>query len=314
MGMVSPKDFVGRDVLSILDFNREELDYIMDVADEVERNMDAYRGLLSGKTMAILFFEPSTRTRLSFEAAMKKLGGLTLDMGEPTRASIEKGETLTDTIRVVQNYADLIVLRHPKEGAAKLAAEVADIPVINGGSGAEEHPTQAMLDLYTIRRCKKRIDGLRIGILGDLKYGRTTHSLAYALSNYDVKLYLVSPELLRMRREVLRHISGRIEVQELESIDQVLPELDVLYVTRIQKERFVDESEYLKVKGSYRVTIDTLSKMKKDAIIMHPLPRVDEIAIEVDSTPNAVYFKQVYYGLLTRMSIISLVLGALSGK
>jgi aspartate carbamoyltransferase catalytic subunit len=200
------------------------------------------------------------------------------------------------------------------EGAARLAAEVADIPVINGGSGAEEHPTQAMLDLYTIRRCKKRIDGLKIGILGDLRYGRTTHSLAYALSNYDVKLYLISPELLRMRREVLRYISGKIDVHELNDMNEILPELDVLYVTRIQKERFVDESEYMKVKGSYKITLETVSKMKKDAIIMHPLPRVDEIAVEVDSTPNAVYFRQVYYGLLTRMSIISLILGALPAK
>jgi aspartate carbamoyltransferase catalytic subunit len=312
--MSNPRDFNGRDVISILDFNREELEYIMDVADDIERYIDKYRGILAGKTMAILFFEPSTRTRLSFEAAMKKLGGLTLDMGEPMRASIEKGETLIDTVKVVQNYADLIVLRHPMEGAARLAAEVADIPVINGGSGAEEHPTQAMLDLYTIRRCKKRIDGLKIGILGDLRYGRTTHSLAYALSNYDVKLYLISPELLRMRREVLRYISGKIDVHELNDMNEILPELDVLYVTRIQKERFVDESEYMKVKGSYKITLETVSKMKKDAIIMHPLPRVDEIAVEVDSTPNAVYFRQVYYGLLTRMSIISLILGALPAK
>lgn len=312
--MVTSRDFNGRDVLSILDFDREQLEYIMDVADDIEQCMDRYRGILSGKTMAILFFEPSTRTRLSFEAAMKKLGGLTLDMGEPVRASIEKGETLTDTVKVVENYADLIVLRHPMEGAARLAAEVASIPVINGGSGAEEHPTQAMLDLYTIRRCKKRIDGLKIGILGDLKYGRTTHSLAYALSNYDVKLYLISPELLRMRREVLRYISSKIEVYELNKLDEVVSELDVLYVTRIQKERFVDENEYMKVKGSYKITLETVSKMKKDAVIMHPLPRVDEIAVEVDSTPNAVYFKQVYYGLLTRMSIISLILGALPDK
>jgi aspartate carbamoyltransferase catalytic subunit len=171
-----------------------------------------------------------------------------------------------------------------------------------------------MLDLYTIRRCKKRIDGLKIGILGDLRYGRTTHSLAYALSNYDVKLYLISPELLRMRREVLRYISGKIDVHELNDMNEILPELDVLYVTRIQKERFVDESEYMKVKGSYKITLETVSKMKKDAIIMHPLPRVDEIAVEVDSTPNAVYFRQVYYGQLTRMSIISLILGALPAK
>ncbi|HID91412.1 TPA: aspartate carbamoyltransferase, partial [Candidatus Bathyarchaeota archaeon] len=220
------------------------------------------------------------------------------------------GESLADSIRVVENYADVIVLRHPSEGAAKMAAEFAAIPVINAGSGAKEHPTQALLDLYTIRREKGRIDGLNIALLGDLRYGRTVHSLAYALSFYDVTLYLVSHPLLRMRGEVLEDIKGKIDVREALDVHGVLPKVDVLYVTRIQRERFADPLEYERVRGAYRITLDDLKGVRDDLIIMHPLPRVDEIAEEVDSTPYAKYFDQVRNGLLVRMALLSLVLGA----
>jgi aspartate carbamoyltransferase catalytic subunit len=305
------KEFRGRDIVSIADFSRGDLDYILKTTDEIEDLAKRKPDLLRGKTCAILFFEPSTRTRLSFQAAMQRLGGFVLDMSEPRASSIEKGENLTDTIRVVQNYADVIVLRHPLEGSARLAAEVADVPIINAGSGAEEHPTQAMLDLYTMKREMGSIDGLKVALLGDLRYGRTVHSLASALSLYNVKLYLVSPEALRMRREFVELARQRIEVQEFQSLDPIIKEIDVLYVTRIQKERFADPAEYAKLKGYYKVTAETVGKMKPNAIIMHPLPKVDEVAPEVDLMPQARYFKQVYYGLLTRMALLALVLGAL---
>ena len=266
--------------------------------------------MLHGKILATLFFEPSTRTRLSFEAAMNKLGGTAIGFAEPKVAAIKKGENLADTIRVVENYADVLVLRHPLEGAARLAAEFADVPVINAGSGAEEHPTQALLDLYTILKEKGTIDGLNITLMGDLRYGRTVHSLAYALSLYNVKLFLVSPELLRMRREVSEAIKMKIEVVEGSTIEDVLPETDVLYVTRIQEERFPDPAEYAKVSGTYKIDVNTLKDAKEDMIIMHPLPRVDEIDHEVDNTPYARYFQQVWNGIVTRTALLALILGA----
>ena len=266
--------------------------------------------MLHGKILATLFFEPSTRTRLSFEAAMNKLGGTTIGFAEPKVAAIKKGENLADTIRVVENYADILVLRHPLEGAARLAAEFSDVPVINAGSGAEEHPTQALLDLYTILKEKGTIDSLNITLMGDLRYGRTVHSLAYALSLYDVNLTLVSPELLRMRREVSDAIKQRINIVECSAVEDVLPETDVLYVTRIQEERFPDPAEYAKVSGTYKIDISTLEGAKEDLIIMHPLPRVDEIAHEVDDTPYARYFQQVWNGIVTRTALLALILGA----
>lgn len=305
-------DFRGRSVVSIKDFTREELDYILDVAEAMEPLYEKGSDMLRGKVLALLFFEPSTRTRLSFEVAMKKLGGETIGFAGREAASVMKGENLADTIRVVENYADAIVLRHPMEGSARLAAEFSSKPVINAGSGAEEHPTQAMLDLYTIRKEKGRIDGLNIALMGDLRYGRTVHSLAYALSMYDVKLYLISPPLLRMRREVLEEIRDKVPVVETSDLASVLPELDVLYVTRIQKERFADPMEYEKVKGSYRIDLKTLEGAKEDLIIMHPLPRVDEIAPEVDDTPHARYFQQVRSGVVVRMALLALILGAVS--
>ncbi|HDO19972.1 MAG TPA: aspartate carbamoyltransferase [Candidatus Bathyarchaeota archaeon] len=309
--MVSTTDFVGRDVISIKDFTREEIDYILRISSEMESLVKTGSNVLKGRVMATLFFEPSTRTRLSFETAMYKLGGSVIGFSEPEVTSIRKGENLADTVRVVEKYADIIVLRHPAEGAARFAAEYAEIPVINAGSGAEEHPTQAILDLYTILKEKGRIDGLNIALMGDLRYGRTVHSLAYALSLYDVRLFLVSPELLKIRREVLEDIKSRIEVLEYSSIEEILPEVDVLYVTRIQKERFPDLAEYEKVRGSYIVDLNVLRMAKSDLIILHPLPRVEEISVEVDSTPFARYFEQVRNGLVTRMALLALILGAI---
>jgi len=308
---VSRLEFKGRDIISIKDFTREEIDYILKIAGAMEPIAKSGADMLERKTLATLFFEPSTRTRLSFEAAMHKLGGSAIGFAEAEIASVKKGENLADTVRVVESYADVIVLRHPLEGAARLAAEFAKVPIINAGSGAEEHPTQALLDLYTILKEKGRIDGLNIALMGDLRYGRTVHSLAYALSLYDVRLHLVSPESLRMRREVLDAIKEKIKVVEKTGVEEVLPEMDILYVTRIQKERFPDLAEYAKVRGAYNIDLETLKSAKKDMIILHPLPRVEEIAAEVDSTPHAKYFQQVWNGIVTRMALLALVLGAI---
>lgn len=303
--------FEDRDVISIKDFSREEIDYALKIAQTMEPIALKGSDMLKGKILATLFFEPSTRTRLSFEAAMHKLGGSAIGFAEAEIASVKKGENLADTVRVVENYADVIALRHPLEGAARLAAEFAKVPIINGGSGAEEHPTQALLDLYTIMKEKSRIDGLKIALAGDLRYGRTVHSLAYALSLYNIELYLVSPESLKMRREVLRTIKEKISVTQKTSLEKIVPLVDVLYVTRIQKERFPEPAEYAKVRGSYKIDLQTLKNAKEDLIILHPLPRIDEIAAEVDKTPYARYFQQVWNGIVVRMALLALILGAI---
>jgi len=303
-------EFEGRDIISIKDFSREEIDYIFKIAQAMESVATKGSDLLRGKILATLFFEPSTRTRLSFEAAMHKLGGSAIGFAEAEIASVKKGENLADTVRTVENYADIIAIRHPLEGAARLAAEFAKVPIINGGSGAEEHPTQALLDLYTINKEKKKIDGLKIALVGDLRYGRTVHSLAYAFSLYNIELYLISPETLKMRREVLQTIKDKISVTEKTSLDRIVPLMDVLYITRIQKERFPDPAEYAKVKGSYKIDLETLKEAKRDLVILHPLPRVDEIASEVDKTSYARYFQQVWNGIVVRMALLSLILGA----
>ena len=302
--------FQGRDIASIEDFTREEIDYILKISKTMEPLSIKGSDMLHGKILANLFFEPSTRTRLSFEAAMLKLGGSTIGFGDVENSSVKKGENLADTVRTVQNYADVIALRHPLEGAAKLAAEFAKIPIINAGSGAEEHPTQALVDLYTIQKERNQIDSLKIALVGDLRYGRTVHSLAYALSFYNIELVLVSPDSLRMRREVLRTIQNKIPVSETQNLDKVIPQVDVLYVTRIQKERFPDQAEYARVKGTYRVDLKNMANAKKDMIVLHPLPRVDEIAPEVDATPQARYFQQVGNGVVIRMGLLALLLGA----
>lgn len=302
----------GRDIISIRDFTRSELDHMLSVADQMEATARKGSNILSGRIMATLFFEPSTRTKLSFESAMHRLGGSSVGFAEPSASSVQKGENLSDTIRVVENYADVLVVRHPLEGASRLAGEVASVPVINAGSGAEEHPTQAILDIYTMRREFGSIDGLKIAMVGDLRYGRTVHSLAYAMSLYkNVKLYLVSPELLRMRSEVLEDIGRSIDAEEGSNLKKVLREVNVVYMTRIQKERFADPAEYEAVRGSYRLTQADLKEAKKNAIVMHPLPRVDEVDPDVDATLHARYFKQVWYGLLVRMGLLALVMGSI---
>jgi len=303
-------EFEGRDIISIKDFSREEISYIFKIAKSMEPLAAKGSNILKGKILATLFFEPSTRTRLSFESAMHKLGGSTIGFAEAEIASVKKGENLADTIRTVDNYADVIALRHPLEGAARLAAEFSKVPILNGGSGAEEHPTQALLDVYTMHKEKGKIDGLKIAFVGDLRYGRTVHSLAYALSLYNVELYLVSPESLKMRREVLQAIKERIQVIERTNLEKIIPLVDVLYVTRIQKERFPDPAEYAKVKGSFKLDLQALTDAKKDLTILHPLPRVDEIAPEVDNTPYARYFQQVRNGIVMRMALLALILGA----
>jgi aspartate carbamoyltransferase catalytic subunit len=308
--LVSKLKFEGRDIVSIEDFSREEINYILNISHSMEPLAAKGSDMLKGKILANLFFEPSTRTRLSFEAAMLKLGGSTIGFAEAEIASVRKGENLADTIRTVENYADIIALRHPLEGAAKLAAEFSKIPILNAGSGAEEHPTQAFMDLYTLQKEKGKIDGLKIALVGDLRYGRTVHSLAYALSLYNIELYLISPESLRMRHEVIRAIRDKISIIEDTNLEKIIPQIDVLYVTRIQKERFPDLAEYAKVKGIYKIDLKTLKSAKKDLIILHPLPRVDEIAAEVDSTPQARYFQQVWNGIVVRMALLALVLGA----
>ena len=303
-------EFQGRDIISIEDFSRQEINYILDVSKSMEPLASKGSDMLKGKILATLFFEPSTRTRLSFEAAMLKLGGSNIGFADAEVTSVKKGESLADTIRTVENYADVIALRHSLEGAAKLAAEFSKVPIINGGTGAEEHPTQAFTDLYTMRREKGSIDGLKVALVGDLRYGRTVHSLAYALAMYKIELFLVSPETLRMRKDVLQTIKNKISVTEDGKLEDIMTQIDVLYVTRIQKERFPDATEYTKVKGAYKIESRTLKNAKKDMIILHPLPRLDEIAPEVDVTPQARYFKQVWNGIVVRMALLALVLGA----
>jgi aspartate carbamoyltransferase catalytic subunit len=303
-------EFQGRDIISIEDFSRPEINHILDVSQSMEPLASKGSDILKGKILATLFFEPSTRTRLSFETAMLKLGGSNIGFTDAEIASVKKGENLADTVRTVENYADAIALRHSLEGAAKLAAEFSKVPIINAGTGAEEHPTQAFIDLYTMRKEKRKIDGLKVALVGDLRFGRTVHSLAYALAFYNIDLYLVSPESLRMRKDVLQTIRNKITVIEDANLEAIMPQIDVLYVTRIQMERFPDAAEYAKVKGAYKLDLKTLKDSKRDMIILHPLPRVDEIAAEVDNAPQARYFQQVWNGIVVRMALLSLVLGA----
>ncbi len=301
----------GRDVLTILDFTREELEELFSTADDVLKRPERYRNVLEGYVLATAFFEPSTRTRLSFQAAMLRLGGSYIDLAEAQRTSLAKGENFADTIRMLDAYADVIVVRHRIEGAAKFAAEVASSPVINAGDGTRHHPTQAMIDLYSIRRFHGRINGLVIGVLGDLKYGRAASSLIYGVSLYRIaKLYLIAPRPLRARSEVKEYLEARgVRYEEVESVEEVLPELDVLYVTRIQRERIPDPTEYERVRGSYRITRKLLERhAKDDLVVLHPLPRVDEISPDVDYTPHAKYFEQASLGVPVRMALLKLIL------
>jgi aspartate carbamoyltransferase len=295
-----------------LQFNRDDLDYIFEVAKEMRAMVERVGtfDLLKGKILANLFYEPSTRTSSSFFSAMERLGGSVIPINEVHYSSVAKGESLPDTIRSLECYADVIVIRHPEVGSAKMAAEYARKPVINAGDGPGEHPTQALLDLFTIMEELERVDGLTVTMLGDLKHGRTVHSLARLLSLFVVRLNYVSPEILRLPSELMDELSGQgVSQKEFRELDEVLPETDVLYVTRIQKERFDDPKEYEKTKDAYVITPQTMQRAKDEMIVMHPLPRVGEISMELDQDPRAAYFRQMEYGLYLRMALLAMVLG-----
>jgi aspartate carbamoyltransferase catalytic subunit len=301
-------EFYQKDILSIKDLPKEQLEKIFTSTDKImQLDSSDRREICKGKTLGYLFYEPSTRTRLSFDAAMASIGGNSLGISDISSSSTQKGESLADTVKIMSIYSDVLVLRHTMDGSSRFAAEVSEKPVINAGSGTEEHPTQAIQDLFTIKKEKKKIDGLKIGIVGDLKYGRTVYSLLHGLGNYDVDVRLISPESLRIRSDSTYEIKKKLNFTESTNLDDHIDELDVLYVTRIQKERFPDEEEYLKVKGSYVVGLDLLKQMKDDCIILHPLPRIDEISPDVDSTKNAKYFEQAEYGKHTRAALLGLI-------
>jgi aspartate carbamoyltransferase len=299
-------------VLTVSQFNREDLDYIFDIAKEMRAMVERVGtfDLLKGKILANLFYEPSTRTSSSFLAAMERLGGSVIPISGVEYSSVAKGESLPDTIRTLECYADVIVLRHPEVGSAALAAKYARKPIINGGDGIGEHPTQALLDLFTIKEELGKVDGLTVTMLGDLKNGRTVHSLSRLLSLFDVRLNYVSPEILRLPPDLVEELSAKKVSQNVyTTLEPVIPETDVLYVTRVQKERFEDLDEYEKVKGAFVITPKTLEKAKDAMIVMHPLPRVGEISLELDADPRAAYFRQMEYGLYVRMALLAMVLG-----
>jgi len=302
-------EFYQKDIISIKDFDKEKLEKIFVSTDKIMKlNPEKRREICKGNTLAYLFYEPSTRTRLSFDSAIASVGGNSLGISDISSSSAQKGESLADTVRIMSIYSDVLVLRHTLDGSSRFAAEISEKPVINAGSGTEEHPTQAIQDLFTIKKEKKKIDGLKIGIVGDLKYGRTVYSLLHGLGNYDVDVRLISPESLRVRSDSVYEIKKKLDFVESTNIDEHIDELDVLYVTRIQKERFPDEEEYLKVKGSYVVGLDLLKQMKDDSIILHPLPRIDEISTDIDNTKNAKYFEQAEYGKHVRAALLGLIL------
>lgn len=302
----------GKDVLSVRQFNREDLEYIFAVAHEMRVMVERIGtfDLLKGKILANLFYEPSTRTSSSFTAAMERLGGSVIPINEVRYSSVSKGESLPDTVRTLECYADVIVLRHPEVGSAALAAKYAKKPIINAGDGVGEHPTQALLDSLTIKEELGRIDGLTVTMLGDLKFGRTVHSLSRLLSLYKVRLNYVSPEILRMPSEIIDELNAKgVEQAEFNTLAPALPETDVLYVTRVQKERFVDLVDYEKVAGAYIIDSEIMKIAKERMIVMHPLPRVTEISMDLDDDPRAAYFRQMEYGLYVRMALLAMVLG-----
>ncbi|HET6779722.1 MAG TPA: aspartate carbamoyltransferase [Nitrososphaera sp.] len=314
--VVMSNPFYDRDIVSIKDFAKDDLEFVFYATDSISRLKHNERGELGkGRTLGYIFYEPSTRTRMSFEAAMASLGGSSIGIADLKSSSVEKGESLADTIRVIDLYSDVILLRHPLDGSSRFAAELSKNPIINAGSGSEEHPTQALLDLYTILKEKGKIDGLSVAIVGDLKYGRTVYSLLYGLANYNVDIHLVSPSILRIRKESIYEIQDKLRIKEHSKLDEVLSEADVIYVTRIQRERFPDVQEYEKVKGTYTIDENTLAKAKSDIAVMHPLPRVDEISQSIDHTKNAIYFKQASYGKELRAALLALMLNEnLSGQ
>ena len=301
-----------RHLMSPLDFSVEELDKLLDLANDIEAHPEKYAHKCNGKKLATCFYEPSTRTRLSFEAAMLNLGGSVLGFHSADSSSASKGESVSDTIRVISCYADICAMRHPKEGAPLVASEKSRIPVINAGDGGHQHPTQTLADLLTIRSIKGRLNNITIGFCGDLKFGRTVHSLINALIRYDnVKIVLISPEELKVpdyvRDDVLR--ANNIEFKEVEKLEDAMGELDVLYMTRVQKERFFNEEDYVRLKDFYILTKEKMELAKDDMIVLHPLPRVNEISVDVDDDPRACYFRQAQYAVYVRMALILTLLG-----
>jgi aspartate carbamoyltransferase catalytic subunit len=298
-----------RDIVSIKDFTKQDLEFVFSSTDKISTLRPNEKSELGkGRTLGYIFYEPSTRTRMSFEAAMASLGGSSIGIFDPKSSSIEKGENLADTIRIIDLYSDVIILRHPLDGSSRFAGELSKNPIINAGSGSEEHPTQAMLDLYTILKEKKKIDNLTIGIVGDLKYGRTVYSLLYALANYNVEVHLISPPMLGVRKESIYDARKKLKLYEHSQLEDILPKLDIIYVTRIQRERFPDIQEYEKVRGTYTIDNNTLARAKSDVSIMHPMPRMEEISHSIDDTKNAIYFKQAAYGKELRAALLALVL------
>ena len=300
-----------RSVIDVLDLTTQEIEALMKTAEDIIQNPDEYRETCRGKKLATLFFEPSTRTRLSFEAAMYELGGSVLSVTDAASSSASKGESVADTARTVSCYADIIAMRHPKEGAALVAANAASIPVINAGDGGHCHPTQTLADLLTIRRERGAFDGLTIGLCGDLKFGRTVHSLINALSRYEnVRFVLISPTELKLpsyiKKDVLK--KNGIPYEQTTSLEDAMPRLDVLYMTRVQRERFFNEEDYLRLKDSYILDLPKLKRAKEELVVMHPLPRVNEISVDVDADRRACYFKQVLYGKYMRMALILMLL------
>jgi aspartate carbamoyltransferase catalytic subunit len=305
-------DFVGKDIIDGAQFTREGLEHIMNVAADMRERLEKNHSLelLKGYVLGALFFEPSTRTRLSFEAAMNRLGGSVVGFASAGVSSTAKGESLADTIRTVDQYVDVIAMRHPQIGSAREAAEVAAAPVINGGDGAGQHPTQALLDLFTIQTERGQVDGNTIALCGDLKNGRTVHSDVELYKHYDCKLIFVAPQALQMPAEITARLrEGGIPVEETTDLAAAMAEADVLYMTRIQKERFDDPAEYERLKGSYVLTREMVERIKPDLTVMHPLPRVNEITTDVDGLPGAAYFRQAQNGIFTRMALIGLITG-----
>jgi len=302
----------GRHLIDPMDFTILELEEIFDYADEIIKNPEKFSHKCDGKILATLFYEPSTRTRLSFEAAMLRLGGQVLGFSEAKSSSAAKGESVADTIRTVECYADIAAMRHPKEGAPKVASMNSKMPVINAGDGGHQHPTQTLTDLLTIRNIKGTLSNLTIGICGDLKFGRTVHSLIKAMSRYEnIKFILISPNELTIPTYIKTEVLGKnnMEFREVEKLEEVISDLDILYMTRVQKERFFNEEDYIRLKDSYILDKEKMKKAKKDMIILHPLPRVNEISVEIDNDPRACYFRQAKYGMYARMALIAKLLG-----
>ncbi|SDB20534.1 aspartate carbamoyltransferase [Pseudobutyrivibrio sp. YE44] len=296
-----------RHLMSPLDFSRDELEQLMDLADDIKNHPDAYSEKCHGKKLATCFYEPSTRTRLSFEAAMLNLGGSVLGFSSADSSSAAKGESVSDTIRVISSYADICAMRHPKEGAPLVASQRSLIPVINAGDGGHQHPTQTLTDLFTIRSLRGEIKDLTIGLCGDLKFGRTVHSLINALVRYPgIKFVLISPEELRVPEYIREDVLDKngYEYKEVDSLDDVMGELDILYMTRVQRERFFNEEDYIRLKDFFILTPEKMRLAKKDMMVLHPLPRVNEISVDVDDDPRAMYFNQAKYGVYIRMALI----------